>query len=104
MREDNLIAFAIIFKKTPSYDISKQLGVIDIDNDTWHLPDNTNNLRVRVIRTLKAYTLIEHYRGDDKMFWLAKSVIHSCITRYKEITGRDLPDDILNYDESLEYN
>ena len=95
---------AIIFKKTPSYDISKQLGVIDIDNDTWHLPDNTNNLRVRVIRTLKAYTLIEHYRGDDKMFWLAKSVIHSCITRYKEITGRDLPDDILNYDESLEYN
>jgi radical SAM superfamily enzyme YgiQ (UPF0313 family) len=94
---------ASIFKGTPLYNISKQLGVLDIDEEDWYLPDNTNNFRVRVVRLLKAYKVLEQHNGKDKLYWIAESLMNHCKSVYKKMTGTELPDDILNYDESLEY-
>ena len=101
------VSDAAIFNYSPLYEIAKKIGVLDIDEENWYLPDNTNNFRVRVVRLLKAYKTLEQYGGQDygqdKLYWLAESLMNHCKSVYKEMTGTDLPDDILNYDESLEY-
>lgn len=94
---------AAIFKGTPLYNISKQLGVLDVDEEDWYLPDHTNNFRVRVVRLLKAYKVLEQHNGKDKLYWIAASLMNHCKSTYKKMTGTELPEDILNYDESLEY-
>lgn len=91
----------ILFPKTPIYDMHASLGIANHHRKGWSL--GNNNLRVRIVRMMQAYqTLDKHAKGETH--WITKNIVEMLQRTYLELTGRRLPDDMLCYDERLEYD
>lgn len=91
----------VLFAGTPIYDMHASLGIINRNRLSWELPGN--NIRVRIVRLMQAYETLERY-AKGKGHWMTVRTRNELSRSYSEISGRQLPADVLSYDESLEYN
>jgi len=91
-----------IYHGTPIAGMRHELGIMDDADGNWTFGP-ANNIRVRIVRLLQAYATLES-QGFGNDWWMAKRRNTNLKKRYTKITGRTLPDDILNYEESLEYD
>lgn len=71
----------------------------DASNNWVH---KNNNIRVRIVRLLQAYAKLEEL-GYDETWWMINRRNKNLQDEYESITGKKLPDNILNYDEENEY-
>lgn len=92
----------VLFPMTPIYDMHASLGVVDAASPRWKLGNN-NNLRVRIVRMAQAYQTLERYAGGQT-HWITKNITRNLKNTYRDLTGLDLPEDIMSYDERLEYD
>ena len=91
-----------IYHGTPMANMVDELCITKDADDNWVFGP-ANNIKVRIIRLMQAYaTLQANGFGND--WWMATRRNTNLKKRFLKITGRTLPDDILGYDESLEYD
>lgn len=89
-----------IYSGSPMHDMQHDMGITR-DGDGHWLYGN-NNIRVRIIRLLKAYAMLSRL-GHGKNWWMANRRNKNLRDQYTRLSGRNLPEDILAYDERLEY-
>lgn len=89
-----------IYSGSPMYDMQHEMGITRDASGHWVYGDN--NIRVRIIRLLKSYAMLTKL-GYGRNWWMATRRNMNLREQYTKLSGRNLPDDILSYDESLEY-
>lgn len=90
-----------IYSGSPMHDMQHGMGITKDADGHWVYGDN--NIRVRIIRLLKSYELLSKL-GHGNSWWMATRRNMNLRDQYRRLSGRDLPDDILSYDESREYH
>lgn len=90
-----------LFPSTPLYAMHESIGIKNHQAAGWHIPGN--NFKVRIIRLMQAYQTLENYAGG-KGHWMTIRIRNVLADVYRDLTGRELPNDILSYDERLEYD
>lgn len=90
-----------IYDGTPIQRMADHMGIYYEGNGENWIYQN-NNIRVRIVRLLQAYAKIAQL-GFTETWWMANRRNKNLIDEYKKITGKDLPENILDYDEELEY-
>jgi radical SAM superfamily enzyme YgiQ (UPF0313 family) len=89
-----------IYKGMPITAMSQEMGMYDDSNAHWVYQNN--NIRVRIVRLLQAYAKLEQLEYDEK-WWLINRRNKNLQNEYENITGKKLPENILEYNEELEY-
>jgi hypothetical protein len=90
-----------IYDGTPVQRMADSMGIYYEENGENWIYQN-NNIRVRIVRLLQAYAKIAQL-GFGETWWMANRRNKNLIDEYKKITGKDLPENILDYNEELEY-
>jgi radical SAM superfamily enzyme YgiQ (UPF0313 family) len=90
-----------LYSGTPITAMAHDMGIRDDATDNWVYKNN--NIRVRIVRLLQAYAKLEQLNYDEK-WWMIKRRNKNLMDEYENITGKKLPDNILEYNEEEEYD
>lgn len=90
-----------LYSGTPITAMAHDIGIRDDATDNWVYKNN--NIRVRIVRLLQAYAKLEQLNYDEK-WWMIKRRNKNLMDEYENITGKKLPENILEYNEEEEYD
>lgn len=89
-----------IYEGMPINAMSHDMGITD--NESLYWVYQNNNIKVRIVRLLQAYAKLEQL-GYEEKWWMINRRNKNLQDEYEKITGKKLPENILDYNEENEY-
>ena len=89
-----------IYEGMPINAMSYDMGITD--NESLYWVYQNNNIKVRIVRLLQAYAKLEQL-GYEEKWWMINRRNKNLQDEYEKITGKKLPENILDYNEENEY-